>query len=185
MRIIIKILKRWLPLAIATAGLCALVYVTVQQSLRMGANDPQIQMAEDAASQLNAGISMDSVIPSNKVEISESLAPFLMVFDESGKTLASSATLHGALPAYPVGVLDYARQNGQNRVTWQSEAGVRMATVVVSYNNGFMLAGRSLTEVEKRESQVERLSELAMLGIWTATLIVIIPRELLGRQKSA
>ena len=49
MRIIFEIIKKWLPLAIATAGLCALVYLTEQQSLRMGANDPQIQMAEDAA----------------------------------------------------------------------------------------------------------------------------------------
>jgi hypothetical protein len=119
------------------------------------------------------------------VEISESLAPFLMIFDESGKTLASSANLNGVLPAYPVGVLDYARQNGQNRVTWQPEAGVRMATVIVSYNKGFVMAGRSLMEVEKRESQVEELSGLTMLGIWAATLIVIIPGELLGRQKSA
>ncbi|MGD0753028.1 MAG: hypothetical protein ABSA23_16670 [Anaerolineales bacterium] len=47
------------------------------------------------------------------------------------------------------------------------------------------MAGRSLTEVEKRESQVESLSGLASLGIWAATLIVIILGELLGRQKSA
>jgi hypothetical protein len=184
-RIIFKIFKKWLPLAITTAGLCALVYLTVQQSLRMGANDPQIQLAEDAASNLNAGAGMDSVVPSAKVEIANSLAPFLVVFDDSGKVLASSATLHGALPAFPVGVLYYARQNGQNRVTWQPEVGVRMATVVVPYNSGFVMAGRSLLEIEKRESQVESLSGLAMLGIWAVTLIVIILGELLGRHKSA
>ena len=55
MRIIFEIIKKWLPFAIATAGLCALIYLTEQQSLRMGANDPQIQMVEDAASSLNAG----------------------------------------------------------------------------------------------------------------------------------
>jgi hypothetical protein len=185
MRTIFKIIKKWLPLAIATAGLCALVYVTIQQSLRMGANDPQIQMAEDAASNLNAGASVGSVVPSTKVEIADSLAPFMIVFDDSGKVLASSATLHGAVPAYPAGVLDYARQKGQDRVTWQPEVGVRMATVVVPYNNGFIMAGRSLTEVEKRESQVELFSELAMLCIWVATLIVIVLGELVGRKKSA
>ena len=185
MSIITRIIKKWLPLAIATAGLCALVYLTVQQSLRMGANDPQIQMAEDAAAQLNAGASVEAVIPSAKVEIAESLAPFMIVFDKSGNVLASSATLHGAVPAYPAGVLDYVRQKGQDRVTWQPEAGVRMATVVAPYKNGFVMAGRSLTEVEKRESQVESLSGLAMLGIWAMTLIVIVLGELVGRQKSA
>jgi hypothetical protein len=185
MRIIVNTIKKWLPLAIVTAGLCALVYLTVQQSLRMGANDPQIQMAEDAASHLNAGASVDSIMPSAQVEIAESLAPFLMVFDDSGKVLASSATLHAAVPAYPVGVLNYTRQRGQDRVTWQPEVGVRMATVVVTYKNGFVVAGRSLTEVEIRESQVEQLSGLAMLGIWAATLVVIFLGELVGRKKSA
>ena len=184
MQTIFKIVKNWLPLAIAIAGLCGLVYLTVQQSLRMGANDPQIQMAEDAASSLNAGGSVDSVVPTTKVEISDSLAPFLIVFDNSGKVLASSATLHGAVPTYPMGVLDSTRQQGQDRVTWQPEAGVRMATVVVPYTNGFVMAGRSLTEVEKRESQAEQLSGLAMLAIWAATLFVIVIGELIGRQKS-
>jgi hypothetical protein len=185
MQIIVNIIKKWLPLAIATGGLCALVYLSVQQSLRMDANDPQIQLAEDAASSLNGGATVESVVPSTKVEIADSLAPFVIVFDQSGKVLASSATLHGAEPAYPVGVLDYVRQNGQDRVTWQPEAGVRMATVVASYKNGFVVAGRSLTEVEKRESQVENLSGLAMLSIWAATLIIIVLGELVGRQKSA
>ena len=185
MRIFFEIIKKWLPLAIATAGLCALVYLTVQQSLRMGANDPQIQMAEDTASSLNTGASLETVVPSTKVEIADSLAPFVIVFDDSGKVLASSATLHGVVPAYPAGVLDYVRQKGQDRVTWQPEVGVRMATVVVPYNNGFVMAGRSLTEIEKRESQVESLSGLAMLGIWAATLIVIALGELVGRKKSS
>jgi hypothetical protein len=185
MRILYKIIKKWLPLAIATSGLCVLVYLTVQQSLRLGANDPQIQMAEDAASNLNSGASVEAVVPSTKVEIAESLAPFVIVFDDSGKILASSAILHGAAPAYPAGVLDHARQNGQDRVTWQPEVGVRMATVVVPYNNGIVMAGRSLTEVEQRESQMEQLSVLAMLGIWVATLIVISLGELVGRKKSA
>ena len=185
MLIILKIIKKWLPLAIATAGLCALVYLTVQQSLRMSANDPQIQMAEDAASSLNAGASVESVVPSTKVEIADSLAPFVIVFDNSGKVLASSATLHGAVPAYPAGVLDYVRQKGQDRVTWQPEAGVRMATVVAPFKNGFVMAGRSLSEVEKRESQVESLSGIALLAIWVATFIVIVLGELFGRQKSS
>jgi hypothetical protein len=185
MRTIFEIIKKWLPLAIATAGVCGLVYVTAQQGLRMGANDPQIQMAEDAASALNGGASVESVLPPTKVEIADSLAPFLMVFDDSGKVLGSSATLHGAVPAYPVGVLDSTRQQGQDRVTWQPEAGVRMATVVVPYNQGFVMAGRSLTEVEKRESQAELFSAAALLCIWAATLVVISLGELAGRKKSA
>ena len=184
MQTIFKIIKVWLPIAIATAGVCGLAYLTTQQSLRMGANDPQIQMVEDAAASLNAGGSVDSIVPAAKVEIATSLAPFLMVFDDNGKVLASSATLHGAVPDYPMGVLDTTRHQSQDRVTWQPEPGVRMASLAVHYANGFVVAGRSLREVEKREDQAMQLSVLAMLAIWGATLVVVILGELIGRKKS-
>jgi hypothetical protein len=185
MKTIFSIIKKWLPPAIITAGLCGLVYLTVQQALRMGANDPQIQMAEDAASALNGGVSIDSVVPATKVEITNSLAPFIIVFDDSGKVSASSATLRGSVPVYPGGVLDYTRQHGEDRVTWQPEKGVRMATVVVRYDDGFVLAGRSLREVEIRISNIEKISGIAMLAIWAATLFIIALGELAGWKKSA
>jgi hypothetical protein len=185
MSTIIRILKNWLPFAIVTAGLCGLVYLTVQQSLRMGANDPQIQMAEDAASNLAGGASVESVVPAAKVDLANSLALFIMVFDDSGNVVASSAALHGVTPAYPIGVLDYARQHGEDRVTWQPEVGVRMATVVVRYENGFVLAGRSLREVEIRENNVERISGIALLAIWAVTLLAVVAGELLMRKKPA
>jgi hypothetical protein len=183
MQTTIRIIMKWLPLAIIVAGLCGLVYLTVQQSLRMAANDPQIQMAEDAANILNGGASADSVIPATKVELANSLAPFIIVFDDFGKVLASSATLHGSVPVYPSGVLDYTRQHGEDRVTWQPENGVRMATVVVRYDNGFVLAGRSLREVEIRESNIEKISGIAMLFIWAVTLFILVLGELFGRKK--
>jgi hypothetical protein len=58
-----NILRHWLPLAAVTTLLCGLVYLAVQQSLRQGANDPQIQMAEDAAAALVAGSTPESVLP--------------------------------------------------------------------------------------------------------------------------
>jgi hypothetical protein len=185
MKTIFKIIKGWLPLAIATAGLCGLAYLTVQQSLRMDANDPQIQMAEDAASALNGGASVDSVVPTTRVELATSLAPFMIVFDDSGKVLAGSATLHGSVPAYPSGVLDYTRQKGEDRVTWQPENGVRMATVVVKYNQGFVLAGRSMREVEIRIGNIQTLCGLAMLAIWAASLFIITLGELVGRKRGS
>jgi len=37
-------------------------------------------------------------------------------------------------------------------VTWQPNADVRIASVVLPYNNGFVMAGRNMREVEQRES---------------------------------
>ena len=81
---ILAIARRALPLAAVSTILCLLVFVTVQQSLRTGANDPQIQMAEDAVRALERGDAIDKVVPAGKVEIERSLAPFLMVYDADG-----------------------------------------------------------------------------------------------------
>jgi hypothetical protein len=180
MRTFLKIIIAWVPIAITIAGLCGLAYLAVQQDLRMGANDPQIQMAEDAANALNGSASVNSILPSTKVELATSLAPFLIVFDDSGKVIGSSATLHGAVPVYPMGVLEYTRLKGEDRVTWQPEAGIRMATVVVRFDQGFVLAGRSLREAEIRATNLEKICGLAMLVIWAATFFVVAVGELIA-----
>ena len=89
-----NILRYWLPLAAVTTLLCGLIYLAVQQSLRWGENDQQIQMAEDAGVALAAGGIPASVLPVAQVEISSSLAPFMVIFNDSGEPQASSARLH-------------------------------------------------------------------------------------------
>jgi hypothetical protein len=185
MNMFIGIFKKWLPLAILTVGACGLVYLAVQQSLRASANDPQIQMAEDAASALNSGTKAETLIPAKKVDLAISLAPFMMVFDETGNVVVSSVTLQGQNPPLPPGVLDYVKQNGEDRVTWQPENGIRVAAVIVKSNNGFVLTGRSLLEIEKRVSQMGRLSFTAVLVIWVLTFTAIALGEFVGHEKAS
>jgi hypothetical protein len=123
------------------------------------------------------------------VEISTSLAPFMVLYSNTGEPLASSGLLHGIVPLLPSGVFDHTRQNAEDRVSWQPESGVRIAAVVVAYGgaqSGFVLAGRSLREVEKRESQVEQISGIAWLVTLAVSLVVIAGCELiLGEKKRA
>jgi hypothetical protein len=177
-----NIIRHWLPLAVVTVLLCGLVYLAVQQSLRWGANDPQIQMAEDAAAALAAGGTPESVLPATQVDLSTSLAPFLVIYRYTGEPSASSGLLHGSVPLLPAGIFTYTRQNGEDRVSWQPEPGIRVAAVVVAYEGsqpGFVLAGRSLREVERRESQVEQISGLAMLVTLAGSLIAVGGCELI------
>ena len=44
---VITALRLWVPLAVVTTGLVGLVYMAVQQDLRMGANDVPAQIAQD------------------------------------------------------------------------------------------------------------------------------------------
>jgi hypothetical protein len=170
----------WLPLALCTTVLAGLVYVAVQQSFRQGANDPQIQIVEDAAAQLEAGQQPGTVVGSSTVDMAHSLATYLIVYDEAGHVLASSVQLNGNVPSIPPGVLTAARQSGENRLTWQPQEGVRSAAVVTYFEGshpGFVLAGRSLREVENRVYQLTQIVGLAWVvalagsfALWLAGL---------------
>jgi hypothetical protein len=153
-----KIVFAWLPLAVAITVLCALIHLTVQQNYRQSANDPQIQLSQDAAAQLAGGASPGTVIGSDTVNISQSLAPYIMLYSDNGTIEASSAVLPGGLPKLPLGVLQAAHTKAFNAITWQPEPGVRSAIVVTHFSGaqaGYVVAGRSLREVEKRESMLE------------------------------
>jgi hypothetical protein len=108
----------FLPLAVLATATCGLAYAETQQALRSGANDPQLQLAEDAGARLDAGATPSSVVdPSPPVDLARSLAPFVIVFDAQGQILASNASLDGGQPAPPSGVLDAARPGTPNAVT--------------------------------------------------------------------
>ena len=142
----IAVLRQWLPLAVLATLLTGLAYVVGQQALRQSANDPQVQMAEDAAVALSAGQSAQAVTPQAAVDMARSLAPYLIVYGDDGKMLAASVQLGGqAPPPPPAGVFDYVREHGLERVTWQPRSDVRVATIVIRYSgttNGFVVAGR-------------------------------------------
>ena len=162
--------RSWLPLACGLTILAGTFYVAIQQDMRIGANDPQIQMAEDAAAALARGATPQSLVPdmprgAARTDISQSLAPFLVIYNANGQPVASTAKigdeLTGTTPVPPAGVFAYTASRGEDRLTWQPRPDVRIAAVVEAYPDsfggdtaGFVLAGRSLREVERRESML-------------------------------
>ncbi len=156
--------KHWIPVGVAIGCLGFIVLVVNQQNLRMSANDPQVQIVEDTVTQLNAHTSLSVT---QVVDISHSLSPFIILYDQQGQAVSSTGQLHNETPVVPKGVLLTAKANGRNQVTWQPEAGVRLATVTMPYNDGYVLVGRNLREVEMREDQQQRI---ILLGI-SASLI--------------
>ncbi|MCX5970466.1 MAG: hypothetical protein NTV14_03030 [Coprothermobacterota bacterium] len=173
-RLWLEIWRQWVPIAVAVTLLCGIVYVVAQQSIRLEANQPQVQMAEDAAAALAGGEDPASLTGTRPIDIARSLAAYLVVYDEKGQPLAWSGELDQAAPAVPQGVLTSARDRGQNRVTWQPRPGVRSAIVVVPYQgarSGFVLAGRSLREAEALSSTLLLLVGFGWLGSLVAVFI--------------
>ncbi len=177
-------LRIWLLLAILATLFYGLAHGLTQNVLRSGANDPQIQMARDAALATGNNQIYDALNQSRKVDPSKSLAPFLIIFNDAHIPLTSSAILNDKTPIPPSGVFDYVRLNGEDRFTWQPQPGVRIAAVMTRYEgktSGFVLAGRSLTEVEIRESNTFNLAAFAWLI--TLALGALASWLLFGRTK--
>ena len=168
-----RVFKFWIPLAIAITFLCGLVYVVVQQNYRQSANDPQIQMAQDSVSDLVSGQEPQSVIPKKQIDMAKSLAPYIIVFSSDREPIASSVKLANRIPKPPVGVFDFVETYGQEWFTWEPQRGVRSAVVLKKYPDGFVLAGRSLREVEKRENKLTLFVFLAWVGSLGTTFVAI------------
>jgi hypothetical protein len=79
------------------------------------------------------------------------------------------------------------RPVGEDRFTWQTASGLRFATVIVYWtatqhpssgaiSSGFVLAARSLREIENREGQLELIVGIA----WIITLVIMLVSILFG-----
>lgn len=167
-------LGNWITiLSVTTIGI-GCTYLTGQQILRQSANDPQVQIAEDTANQLVKGTAADGVTTRLSVDLQQSLAPFIIIYDAQGNVQASQAVLDGNTPVLPNGVLDYTKRYGQHSLTWQPKPGIREAVVIqyfVGPNNtsGYVLAGRSLREIEKRENALLFIAVYAWIAIFLAS----------------
>jgi hypothetical protein len=155
----------WLCAGLVITALYATVVGAVQAVLRGGANDPQVQLAEDAAARLGQGASA-ATLAGTAVDMAASLSPFVIVYDRQGQVLASSGQLNGRMPTLPSGVLQDTRIGSERKVTWQPQAGVRIASVVVATPQGYVVSGRSLREVEGRIEGLERF----VLVAWALTI---------------
>ncbi len=182
MRALKRIVARWLPLAGVVVALAILNAVTAQQLLRGSADEPQVQLARDAAQALAEGRDAQLPLGSTPVDVSTSLAPFIIVYDATGAVTFSTARLDGNTPELPGGVLADVSTRGEARFTWQPAPAARLAAVVVPIaggTTGYVLVGRSLAEVEARVQQAEALSALGAAAASVAVLFVVAVVEVL------
>lgn len=169
---------------------CALVTIVIgtsavlmQQTIRLGVNDELIQIASEAAQKLASGKLPSDVIPDSTVDPRTSMVAFVTVYDEKGVVVASSMGVNGLVPSPPVGVFDRAWEEGHYRVTWQPVAGARIATVIerVADKQQFVLAGRSLREIESRIGTLMWIAGFA----WFSSIILVTVKAYIDRKPVA
>ena len=159
-----------------TTVIAMLCYVTAQQVLRAQANDPQIQLAADAANRIAAGSTPPAALPAlPPIDPALTPSPFVIIYNETGQPLATTATFNRTIPAPPAGVFDYLRTHPEDRISWKPGVNnLRIAAVLRPYTspqgNGFILAGRTLTETESRIANIGTL----VLFAWLAAILCIL-----------
>jgi hypothetical protein len=177
----------WLAIAGTATLIIGAAYVMVQQSTRLAANDAPLALAQTIKNSLENGATPNDVVPAQTINLRGNNNLFAIVTDGSQHVLASSATLDGQNPLPPKGVFVYTSQHGNDHFTWQPAAKVRLATYVLSYgnapNDGFIVAGQSLDQFEKRVGTYTQLAFAAWLAVlaWTF-LILILPGWAINRR---
>ena len=182
----------WAYSAIAMTGAFSAIYIAVQQDLRQSANDPQIAMAEDAATQLAVGGSIVSVVTRNAplLNVKTTQLPWIAVYDAQGNVINASGQLDEHLPQPPKSLFDTSNWVAQKtwtvptgyetRVTWQPQPDIRQAIVLVHYKSqqgeGYVVAGRSMRLTEER---IIQLGENLLLT-WAFTLACLFVASFIG-----
>lgn len=157
----------WLPSALVIIITFGTIYACGHYILRQGANDPQIEMSENIAQDLSYGRKVIDIIPQITINPETSKSPFVVIYDEQGRIVAGNLNVRESVPIIPFGVLKHAKERGQNRITWEPLKDLRIATVTTPYTgtkgSGYVLVGRSLREVERRDDAILTLAQIGLL----------------------
>ncbi len=161
--------RHYLLSAIILTGLFSTMYVLVQQQGRMLANDTPTLLATQVAKQLDAGLGLASV-NMGATDLANNPVPFVIVYDKQGKAVGGSGYLDKKLAVAPKSMLQHAKTNRNNIVTWQPKAGVRIASVTVAAKDYYVLGGQSLKSTEDHATQLLKLTALG----YTVSLVLLV-----------
>lgn len=149
--------KTWVLHSLVVTVALVAVYFVSHYALRQSANDPQIQLANDWADQINTGAAPTSINMGTFIDPTHSLALFGIVYDKDGNIASSSVTAPTTM-LQPDGVLPAVETapNNELRFTWKPASGVRFATVIKKTSFAdktyYVLVARNLQEVDRRIS---------------------------------
>ena len=177
----------FIPVAAGLTFLMGVTYINEQQILRLGANEPQEWMADDAVAQIENGATATQAATGVPVALESGSGPYVIIFNANGTPVAGTGYLGGVVPTIPHGVFAAALAGDASHfVTWQPEAGVREAIVVEpiqatskSSFTGFAVAGRSLAYTEYQENLLTERTLLGWIGVMFGTFVITILTVLL------
>jgi hypothetical protein len=177
----LKKLSSWIVLAIAISFVFGFIFIATHQTIRSEANATLVDTAQNIAGYLENDDTIDSQIEqlsgqieqSTKVNLANSDKVFVSIYDGEGKPNASTGNVKGTARELDKGVIDTAKKNGVNKISWAPESDVRVAIVVYPIkkgDKGYLVVGKSLKETE---SNITRIGKILLVG-WIITLLITL-----------
>ncbi|HAG27614.1 TPA: hypothetical protein DCG61_02440 [Patescibacteria group bacterium] len=157
-------LERYRAVAIfvALVALVSVLFISICYSartvFRQQANDPQIEVTEQVAGIVRQGVPIDAIVSSaEQIDLNSSKALFVMIFDNERSLAGSSAQLNGEAPSVPSEVFDKTNEMGEYRFDFEPSESLKFAGVMKKIDDSaYVLAGRSLSEMETRAAALEQ-----------------------------
>ena len=169
----------WITLAVIITFFLGILYLAIQQSLRLAANEPQTAMAQEVANGIKSGEKPEDLVK-GRIDIASSATPFIIVYDQFGMPLAGNGYLNNSTPQVPIGVLAASKEGKTNSVTWQPQSHVRIASVSVQGGSFYVLGGRSLKTTEAKIDYITKW----MVAIWLASILALFALHRLLSKKN-
>ncbi len=159
-------IRFWIPFAVTITCLCGLLYGVLQQNYRQSANTEPFAIATELAYQLDNDQYKENGY--GDIDVEHTTTSFTVIIDRHGNVTHTNAKPNSYVEDIPEGVLQYSDIHGQNIVTRETRAGIRIATVVIPYSNGYVVVGKNLSETER---VIGQLGIQIVLG-WIITLFL-------------
>jgi len=157
------------------------IYAAAHSILRSNANDPQIAIAVDYRNSLQSGTPVSKLPTLSKIDPSQSVSPFVIIYDGAQKPVASSLPQNIGILKIPNGVLDNVNKEKVVFFTWETGA-VRLATVIYKVEgnfNGYVLVARNLAVDEER---IQTMSVIVGVSYLTSLAILVLYRILKSKK---
>ncbi|MEI6728811.1 MAG: hypothetical protein WCK98_04165 [bacterium] len=167
------IIKHWILPTILLTLVFVTILATAQSVIRTESNEELYTKGVDYRTVLQSGQPSNQLKSLEAVDPYESLSAIVVLYDVNQNVLGSNIVKSREVPKIPSGVLDYARSNNVNRVTWQPYSDLRLSAVAykVSGNfNGFVVVAKNQEYTNARINIISKYVGVA----WIASLVILL-----------
>ncbi len=162
-----NVLTRWFPFALGITLIAGAAYFFVPRFAGASSTATLSSRAQQIASELDAGKQAQDFLSGEEiVDINQAGSSYVLITDQTGKTIASSATFNGQVLSMPAGMFTFVSEQGWDGAEWQPAPGVRQELSLRKFQSGYVVVGRKAASADDADPGLRRM----VIALWGAGL---------------